>query len=179
MKKILFIILILVFTAGISSAVEVNIIMKDGSVVKGNMLGKTADEIYLQGDNGKASTMKITDIKAVFNAGNGEPVVLTARTDSQQVLTNGQTVTNDKNSIVVSEIQGTGVYYGDYNGDVVYYYGGAWWKYTGGLWYRAYGFDGPWFFIGGSFIPYPVAYIGPRWFYYGPRHIYYRHWRRW
>lgn len=107
--------IIILFPISLLSALEVNIVMKDGSVVKKNMLGITADEIYLQDDNGKAKILKISDIKAVFNAGSGEPIQPAAPV-------NGQTAAKD-NNIIVEEVPFTGVYYGYYN-----YYN--YWDYT-------------------------------------------------
>ena len=174
MKRLFELIIILFFTWSILSAIGVNIILNDGSVIKANMLGKTADEIFLQDDDGKAKTMKIADIKAMFNAGSGEPIDLFTGTNAQ-TPTNLQVVTNDSSVIAVEPVPGSPVYYGNANGEVIYYYGGIWWRNGGGLWYRAFGYNGPWIIIDNGYVPYPVFHIGPRWFFHEPRHIFFRH----
>lgn len=171
MKRTFVILFSILFSYSLVSAFEVNIILKNGSAVKGNMLGKTADEIFLQDEKGKATTMKIEDIKALFNASNGAPIDLTAK-PIQQGATNGQLITNEGGSITVEEIPGTGVYYGYLNGSMIYYYGGAWWRYGGGLWHRAFGLGGPWVIIDDSYVPYSFTYIVPDW--YWPHPWYFR-----
>jgi hypothetical protein len=173
MKKILVMIILLFSITGVW-ALDVNIIMKDGSVVKGNMLGKTADEIYLQGDNGKSKSVKIADVRQLFDAASGNPIDLSA---PQQNPAN-----NNTGAPAVQEVPGTGVYYGNYDGSVLYYYGGFWWRYIGGVWYRADLYAGPWVVIDPAYVPYPIFYIGPRWywpgFYWGWHGGWYG-WRRW
>jgi hypothetical protein len=75
--KLLFaLIVILAFSGGAMFATDVNVIMKDGSFIKGSLLGKTSSEIVVQEAGGKVDTIKITDIKGVFDAENGNPVDL-------------------------------------------------------------------------------------------------------
>jgi hypothetical protein len=161
MKKLLLTLLLLLPLSAFY-AFEVNIIMNDGSVIKGNMLGKTADEIFLDGENGKAKIIKIADIKNVFDAEKGTPVAIKA---SQSL----QASTNAQNQPVLTNVPGSDVYYYYYNGEPLYYYGGFWWRYDDGIWLRSPYYAGPWVIIGAPYVPGPVFYIGPRWYYWGPR----------
>jgi hypothetical protein len=171
MKRILIILLAVLLPASLLTAAEVSVIMKDGAVVKGNMLGKTSDELYLQGNNGKAKIYKIGDIKSVFDA-KGAAVDLTAGTNPLSVTNSG--------TPELAAVPGTDVRYLDNNGDIIYFYGRHWWRYGGGNWYTSEIYSGPWAVIDSTFVPYPVFYWGPRWHYgWAHRHYFYnRDWDR-
>ncbi len=174
MKKILMT-AILLLPMTLLYSFEVNIILNDGSVVKGNMLGKTAEELYLDGENGKARSIKIADIKSVFDAAKGSQVDLKAPQPTQP----STNVQNNQNSQVqqpqLIPVPGSEGYY-DYNGELVYYYGGYWWRYEDGAWYRSPFYTGPWIIIEGPYVPGPVFYIGPHWGYFGPHRGFYHGW---
>ncbi len=57
-------------------AEDVNVIMKDGSLIKGSLIGKTADQVVIQEAGGKAETVNISDIRGVFDQATGNPVDL-------------------------------------------------------------------------------------------------------
>ncbi len=167
----------LLFTFAVLHALNVNIVMKDGSVVKGNMLGKTADVIYLDAGGGKVKEMKVADIKALFDAAEGSEIDLTKTGNAEQ---NQSGQTNGSGSPVITVVPGTDVYYANYNGDILYYYGGFWWRYIGGVWYRADIYTGPWAIIEPDIVPYPVIYIGPRWYFWPHRFFWGWHgWHGW
>jgi hypothetical protein len=131
--KNLLILAILFLPVTLLYSLEVNVIMNDGSVVKGNMLGKTANELFLDGENGKARSIALADVKAVFNAATGNPV------DNA-----GQPA-----QTVIKVIPGYDYYY-YYNGLPYYYYNylPAYYYepgpvfYTGPRWYYHYGWGG-------------------------------------
>jgi hypothetical protein len=110
------------------SALDVNIVMKDGTAVKANMLGKTSDEIYLLDEGGKTKVIKIADVKLLFNAQNGESMSLVVKPETPPVPANVQNVTNVSVPVTtVVEVPGTVYYYGS-----DYYYPPV---YIGPIWY--------------------------------------------
>ncbi len=64
---------------------DVNVIMNNGSYIKGSLLGKTADEIVIQEAGGKTDTIKLADIKGVFDPQTGNPVDLSVNENTSQV----------------------------------------------------------------------------------------------
>jgi hypothetical protein len=185
MKSILTMLLVLLIPGSMLFSLDVNIIMKDGSVLQGKLLGETSNEIYLMDTNGKTKVMNSSNIQNVFNASNGEAVSFTPKPDIPQTVAMNQTnsqaltnvLTNGKSSIVVVQEPGTGVYYGNYNGAIVYLYGGFWWRFSGGYWYRALGYDGPWVVMDAVVVPNPIICYSPVWFFHPHFRFGFRH--RW
>ncbi len=175
MKRILAIIVgITIFSAGLW-AIDVNIVMKDGTIMKGNMLGKTADELYFEGTNRKAEVLKLAGIKTVFDAGNGKPLDLTINTNVPQNMAQNQPATNVEPDPNLVLIPGSSVYYTYSNGELLYYYNGYWWQNADNIWYRSSFYGGPWFIIGYRYVPFDVYYYGPRWYlHYGPHRRFHR-----
>lgn len=54
----------------------------------------------------------------------------------------------------------------------VYYYGGWYYAYDDGYWFRAHDWDGPWGYVNYSYVPQPVVYVPER---YRPRWAVVRH----
>jgi hypothetical protein len=166
MKKIL-ILAIILLPVSLLYSIEVNIILTNGTVVKGNMLGKTAGQVFLDGENGKAASIDLNEIKSVFDASTGAPVDIKASASAQKASTNLPPQPQ------LAPVPGSDVYYYYYNGEPLYFYSGFWWMYGDGIWFRAPFYTGPWIIIGGAYVPGPVFYIGPRWHYFGPRWNYF------
>ncbi len=178
--------LILMFMAVCLYARNVNIILNDGTVIKGGLLGKTSDSVYVESTNGQSLTVKIDDIKSAFDQDSGEVIDFTAA-DSQSaqpgsndngpaaVVTN--TVTNKGTVEEAQEpqlvvIPGTYVYYYNYGDYDCFYYGGFWWRPWQGYWYRSGGFEGGWVVVNPRVVPYYVVHMPVNWrerVAYGPR----------
>jgi hypothetical protein len=157
---------------------DVNIIMKDGSVFKGNMLGHTSDEVYLEQTNGQSITLKVSEIKSAFDAGTGDQIDLTASVSSESASSentaeNPPVQTNTVTNVIIMEqqeqepeivvIPNTYVYYYYYDGYDCFFYGGYWWRPWHGFWYRSGIYNGGWLIVNPAFVPYSVIHLPPRW----------------
>ncbi len=182
--------LILLFIAVCLYARNVNIILNDGTVIKGGLLGKTSDSVYVESTNGQSVTVKIDDIKSAFDQDSGEVIDFTAAdSKSAQPVSNDNgpaaVVTNsgsgnsspDVSSGEAPEpqlvvIPGTYVYYYNYGDYDCFYYGGYWWRPWQGYWYRSGGFEGGWVVVSPRVVPYYVVHLPVNWrarVAYGPR----------
>ncbi len=70
MKKILFIIVLLLLTTACFAG-QINIIMKDGSIKNGELLGSDEEAYYIKNVNNKAETILRANIKKVFDTVDG------------------------------------------------------------------------------------------------------------
>ncbi len=180
MKRIIVYLFLTLLWAVCLFARNVNIVMNDGSVIKGGLLGKTADDIFIETTNGQSVTVHIADIKSAFDQDTGESLDLTeANADQASGSTNTvtSTVTNTVTNTVNPEpqlvvIPGTYVYYYDYGGYDCFYYGGYWWRPWQGYWYRSYIYSGGWVTVNITYVPYYVYHLPVNWrtsIVYGPR----------
>jgi len=113
MKRFLLTVVFLL-SATMLSALEVNVILGDFSVIEGRLLGSTSDTVYLMGVSNQAVVLKLSDIKVIFDASNGQAVHLNEDTAAQQVVTNYITNVNDAGAIIIEEEPVTEIYlYGD------------------------------------------------------------------
>jgi len=73
-KKTCLILAILAVFVLTAAASQINIIMKDGSVITGGFLGRDSDGIYIKNEKGSAETIPFSKIKKAFNAQTGEEI---------------------------------------------------------------------------------------------------------
>ncbi len=76
MKVGLILMIAFIFSTCFLFSQDVNVILTNGTIIKGNMIGKTADSIVIEGKDNKAQAINITEIQAVFDAANGNQIDL-------------------------------------------------------------------------------------------------------
>jgi hypothetical protein len=136
---------------------DVNIVMKDGTVLRGNMLGHTPDVLYLEQTNGQAVPVNVNEIKFVFDAGTGNQIDLTPA-----VPTESTTAEQDQEPDMVV-IPDTDAYYYYYDGYDCFFYGGYWWRPWHGFWYRSRIYSGGWILVNNGHVPYIITHLPPGW----------------
>ncbi len=164
MKRIIMTLLIAVFALSIIQAKNVNIIMKDGTVLKGDLIGKTSEEVYIQDTNSKSVEVKVSDIKSLFDSDTGDQINLAGDTAAPN---SNQPNTADTNVVIsqpdVAVIPNTYVYYYSYDNYDCFYYAGYWWRPWHRVWYRSAAYNGGWVLISPEYVPYNVMHLPPRW----------------
>ena len=87
MKFLYFLIFLFSFNI-LCYSLDINILLKNGKIVKGSLIGKTEKEIFIETKKGKSRIIPKEKIKAIFNAKNGEPVKIgiTEYKDNQQSI---------------------------------------------------------------------------------------------
>ena len=73
--KRFFVLAIFLLFASFGFSLDVNIILKNGTLIKGTLIGKTQTELYIE-KKGKAKTIPFSKIKQVFKASTGEKIDL-------------------------------------------------------------------------------------------------------
>ena len=56
----------------------------------------------------------------------------------------------------------------------LFFYNGQYWAFTGGGWYVATGYNGPWIVVGPQFVPRPLLLVPVRYYHVPPGH-----WKQW
>ncbi len=162
MKRII-ISLLTIFTFALVYSMDVNILMNDGSIVKGALIGKTSEEVYIQDTNNQTFSVWVNDIKSAFDADTGDQIDLNAGSASSSiqedtVITN---VVAPEPDVVV--IPNTYVYYYTYDNYDCFFYGGFWWRPWHGVWYRSTFYNYGWVVINPGLVPYNVSHLPPSW----------------
>lgn len=86
-KLLMFVsIMILAFSAALLYPAEVNAILNDGTVINGDLLGKTTNEVIIQEAGGKVDTLKLSEIKGLFDSVTAEPLDLSVNGNNTQNL---------------------------------------------------------------------------------------------
>ncbi len=167
MKRVISLLFIFLLTAVCLYARNVNLLMNDGSVIKGELIGKTADSVYVKDTNDQTITVQKADIKSAFDQDTGDEIDLTAvntETAPQDNSSANDVVTNaiePEPQLVV--IPGTYVYYYPYGGADCFYYGGYWWRPWHGFWYRSTVYNGGWAVISPRYVPTYVSHLPGNW----------------
>jgi hypothetical protein len=177
MKRTLSLIIFTMLCAACLYAKNVNVLMNDGTVIKGNMLGKTADTVYIEDTNGQSINVKTADIKSVFDQDTGDEMDLNAGSAPEDTNSAPPSTTNVVTNAVetdpdITVIPNTYVYYYTYDNYDCFFYGGYWWRPWGGFWYRSGIYNGGWVIVSPRFVPYYVVHLPGGWrasLSYGPR----------
>ena len=96
MKKLIFSVIIFLSAFSFAMAENVNVIMNDGSVFKGTMMGKTSDELIIKDSDGRTSYLTISNIKSVFDSDNGSAVDLTVISSASNIFIADQAVSSSE-----------------------------------------------------------------------------------
>ncbi len=168
MKKVFLALILAFFAFALVHAKDVNVILNDGSVIKGNLLGKTTEEVYIEDTNGQSITIKMGDIKSAFDAESGDQIDLTSSSSTASVVTDAPVIADTTTTVIAAEpdvvvIPNTYVYYYTYDGYDCFYYGGFWWRPWHGYWYRSTIYNNGWVVINPGYVPYNVTHLPGRW----------------
>lgn len=161
MKRLILPLLFISFAGAVLYSFDVNIIMKDGSVIKGNMLGHTPDEMYLEQTNVQLVKLKVSEIRFAFDASTGNQIDLTSEFSSESSSTEQDQELGQGQDIVV--IPDTDIYYYYYDGYDCFFYAGYWWRPWHRHWYRSGIYSGNWVLVNPGYVPYSVMHLPPRW----------------
>jgi len=82
-------------TSAAIAIIHVKIIMKDGSIITGALVGSTADQVFVEKTKGKAITIKKSDIQAAFDADSGKEISFGAGAEATAVSANDNSDSED------------------------------------------------------------------------------------
>lgn len=90
MKRIIFLIPLFFLFTFMLFGLEVNVIMKDGKLVKGTLIGSTEKEVFVEVTNGKVETLQKSGISQVFDAKTGKVLkeILGEETSQETIVSN-------------------------------------------------------------------------------------------